>query len=126
MNDAYRDVLNCVHETGLLGITSVEIAAKLGLTLNRTTAILSGLHDDHCVARVKEPGDSGRPVFRYTYKQERVNHPRGKNPRSHKHSHMRMPDVLLTLPLGPKDSVTCTLDHARGLYKHLASLFGEK
>lgn len=112
--DTADKVLQCVRDS-LLGITSPEIVAATGESINRVTAALKGLYDDKCVSRMK----TGR-VYSYYYTRPRP--PRAKRVVSRAGA---AGGLLVTIPVEHGKPVTLNVLQARKLYGELHKMFGE-
>lgn len=122
------DVLKLVKAAGSAGVTALDLARMTGDAggLNRITASLHGLTVEKAVRREKIAEEGQRAAFRYWYVRERLPYGLRVSTIGRKGgstARPKAPDVLITLPLGGNQTVTCTLDEARAVFAQLSVLF---
>ena len=123
--------LRAAREINPNGLTSVEIAAALGVSANAAGSALSDLARANCVSRTTEEGATGRPVFRCTYRAEipegGLYRFRGKGHVQNRHKRARprarASDVLVLLAIGESETIQLTAEQALDVYQQLHSFF---
>ena len=113
------------------GLTSVELAAALGVSANTVGSALSDLVRANCISRSIEAGANGRPIYRCAYLSgipeggmyRLKSKGQGKSRHKRARPRARATDVLVLLAIGENDTIQLTADQALDVYQQLHGFF---
>ena len=120
LSDLIESVL--LNDLGAEGYTAAELVKRGYGEMNHVTAALSALLQKGIVCREKDE-DAYRKPYRYWHAAN-VTPVYGYDDEPEQAAPAPLPDVLITLALGNREAVTCTLSDARALHLQLSALFG--